>query len=58
MDGDPVTAKQLYQRSRKQSFDVKEREGVMQAETALRRINTLNDKNVDITQPLHTKDIK
>ena len=39
MDGDLSRAKQLYQRSRKQSLELKEREGVMQAETALRRVD-------------------
>lgn len=45
MDEDLTRAKQLYQRSRKQSLDMKEREGVIQAETALRRVERLINKN-------------
>jgi len=47
MAGDFVRAKQLYQRSRKQSFDLKERDGVIQAETAIRRIDRQNSKPDD-----------
>lgn len=58
MDGDLAKAKQLYQRSRKQSLDLKERDGVMQAETALRRIARTTDKAPDIPQSLPAKDVK
>ncbi|KAI0087377.1 hypothetical protein BDY19DRAFT_955422 [Irpex rosettiformis] len=44
MDEDLTRAKQLYQRSRKQSLDLKEHEGVIQAETALRRVDRLINK--------------
>ncbi|KAI0346436.1 hypothetical protein BDW22DRAFT_1425907 [Trametopsis cervina] len=42
MDEDFPRAKQLYQRSRKQSVELKERGGIMQAETALRRVDRLS----------------
>ena len=42
MAGDLDGAKNAYTESRKQSFLLKERDGVMQADTALRRLERLS----------------
>jgi hypothetical protein len=51
MAGDLAAAKDAYIESRKQSFLLKERDGIIQADTAVRRIERLNtskqESNID-----------